>query len=174
MNRKAWMSIAAGVLCALAAAAPAAPDRTVPLGPGAQTFAWTGGEDVVSVSNQFPFGAFDPADPAGTCGSAGLPVPLVDYCDQTLVKLAAPGSVEFTLPEAGDGLVDDWDMYVYSADADGNAGDLLHSGEEIGGAESFVLDGAEGNYLVVAVPYQSVTSGFAGSVAFSIPEPVEE
>lgn len=168
--------LSAAVLATLALAAPAtaAPDRTAELNTATKTFSWSGGDGVVSFANQFPIGTFDTADPGGSCNAGPVPAGVLDYCDTTLVKVTEPGVVEFALPTAGDGLIDDWDMYVYTADAAGAPGELLHSGEEIGGAESFTLDEAEGNYLVVAVPYQSVTSGFAGTLGFSLPEPVEE
>jgi hypothetical protein len=163
MNRKASTSIAAGVLCALAAAAPAsaAPDRTAALSPEKATFEWTG--DPATSVNGFLF--FDSADPAASCGTYG--VDPVDKCDSTLVTLSGPGTLDVQLPDAGDGTSNDWDLFVYAADEDGNADGLVASSEEAGASEQVVVDDAEGNYLVVAVPWLSVEGGYTGALTFT-------
>lgn len=165
------ISLLAGLL-ALVAAAPAAAavDRSASVGLGKAAFDWSGGDGTVSFANQFPIGFYDSADPDGSCNSSGLPIPVLDFCDITAIEVTDPGVVSFTLPSAGDGLVDDWDMYVYAAEADGTAGELLHAGEEIGGPESFSVETEPGRYVVVAVPYQAVTTGFTGSVSWALPE----
>lgn len=163
MNRKAPLSIAAGVLCALAAAAPAsaAPDRSTALSPEKTTFDWTG-DPATSVNGLF---FFDSSDPAASCGTFG--VDPVDKCDQTLVSLSGPGTLDVQLPDAGDGTTNDWDLFVYAADEAGNADGLIASSEEAGAPEQVVVDEAEGNYLVVAVPWASVEGGYTGTVAFT-------
>lgn len=165
------ISLLAGLL-ALVAAAPAAAavDRSSSLGAGKTIFEWSGGDGTVSFANQFPIGFYDSADPEGSCFSSGVPVPVLDYCDVTTIEVTDAGLVTFGLPEAGDGLVDDWDMYVYAAEEDGSAGEMLHAGEEIGGAESFSVETEPGRYVIVAVPYQAVTSGFTGSATWALPE----
>jgi hypothetical protein len=170
-------SILAASAFALAIAAPAsaAPNRTTDLSATKTSATWDG---TTATSFNAELGWFDQTNPAGTChGFPGAgPAPstdLVDYCDETLVKLndSGPGTLDVQLPTAGDGNVTDWDLFVYTADADGTPGDLVGSSENIGGAEDVPVDEAEGNYLVVAVPYQSVNDTFTGAVKFTPADP---
>jgi hypothetical protein len=172
-------SIALAGLLALGIAAPAmaAPDRTVTLTPSTTSFGWSGAA-TTSISGQFWYTSSDPAGSCHTFPGAG-PAPstdAVDYCDETLVKLdgTGPGSLDVQLPTAGDGVVTDWDLYVYTADDAGNPGELIASSENTGGAEDVPIDDATAsdNYLVVAVPYQSVNDSFTGSVSF-VPLPAD-
>lgn len=155
-------------ILALAGAAPAAaaPDRSAQLTAEKPSFAWTG-EPVTSVSGAL---FFDADDPAGSCGAYGLD--LIDKCDMTHVSVDGPGSVAVTLPEAGDGLTNDWDLYVYEADAEGTPGAQLGFSYNIGAPEAVYVDAGEAaNFLVVAIPYQAVNGGFTGDVTFT---PYEE
>ena len=166
------IALAGALVLSLAAPALATPDRTFTLTPSAPSATWPG-STTTSISNTL---WFDSSDPAGTChafpGTGPAPsTDLVDYCDETLVKLdgTGPGSLDVQLPSAGDGVVTDWDLYVYTSDEAGNPGDLVGSSENIGGAEDVPIDDASASddYLVVAVPYQSVNDTFTGAVTFA-------
>jgi len=150
-------------LLTLAAATPAlaAPDRTIPLSSTQTTASWQ--SDPATSVNGWVW--WDETAPADSCG--GLGVDQLDHCDQTLVHLAGPGSVDVSFPDAGDGISNDWDLYVYEADAEGNPGAELGVSDNVGGAEDFLFDGTAGDYLVIAVPYQAVNSGYTGALSFT-------
>jgi hypothetical protein len=166
-------TILAACAVALAAAAPAAaaPNRSKSLSKTQTTAAWES-EAQTSISGQFWWTGSDPAGDCGTFDMTGAPTPAIDYCDQTLVTLDDAGTLDVTLPEAGDGDINDWDLYVYASDGDGTPGDELGHSEQVGGSESVSFDAEPGAYLVVAVPYQSVNSTYTGALTFT-PAPEE-
>ena len=166
MSSRLLRLAAAATLTTLAAAAPAvaAPDRTIALDQSQTTATWQGAA-ATSLNGTL---WWDESDPTGSCGGFG--VDAVDHCDQTLVKLTGTGSLDVQLPDAGDGDIQDWDVYVYTANPDGTAGDEIGFSDNAGGAEDVPIDGAAGDYLVIAVPYQAVNSGYGGALKFT-PDP---
>jgi hypothetical protein len=162
MNLKAVTSILAGALLALAFAAPASAldaNRETALSASKTTFSWEG-DPATSITGQFWW----IGEPEGDCGTFIVPTQgAIDGCDVTLVSLDGPGSLTVDVP-AGDENTNDWDLFVYAADAT----EQLGASENAGGAESITLDevGA-GDYYVIAVPYQVVNSGYSGKASFT-------
>ena len=164
MNLKAGMSIG---LLALVCAAPAsaAESRSTTVGNDHTSFTWTG-DPQTSISGQF-WWTGDPAADCNTVDFGAGPTPAMDYCDETTVTVTDPGDLHVSLPDAGDGNTNDWDLYLYSTDEDGAPADQLGASENTGGAESVESPVDPGTYLVVAVPYQSVNGGYTGAVNFT-------
>lgn len=167
MNLKSGMSIG---LLALAFAAPAsaAENRTATVGTDRTTFTWTG-DPQTSIAGQF-WWTGDPTADCNTFDFGAGPTPAMDYCDQTLVTVTDSGDLNVSLPDAGDGTTNDWDLYLYATD-DGTPTDQLAASENTGGAESVDVPVDPGTYLVVAVPYQSVNGGYSGALAFTPADP---
>lgn len=94
------------------------------------------------------------------------PFPPADYCDATLVR-AAQGKLEIHLPQAGDGVTNDWDLYVYASNRDGTFGQLVGSSQEAGEAELVTIPSAVGWYLVNAVPFTSLQGGYTGKLVYT-------
>ena len=163
--------LVAALLSALAVAPASAvqTDREKTLDATTTTFEWRG--DNATSINGWQWWL---DDPEGDCDSADLgagPTPLLDHCDVTLVTLAAPGDLTVELPAPGDGTTSDWDLYVYSSDEEGIAGEELGSSQTTQGVESVRLENlGAGNYLVIAVPYINIDSGYFGELAFT-PDP---
>lgn len=155
------MSIIGAALASLALAVPASAvpvDREKTLGGTETTFAWDGVPST-SVTGQFWW----IGEPEGDCGTFPTPpsVGLVDDCDVTEVTTTEPGTLQVDFPEAGDGVTNDWDLYLFAGDAT----ELLASSETEGGAEAVTVDDLEaGTYYVVAVPYIAVQSGYSGTL----------
>jgi hypothetical protein len=170
------MRLATALLATLALAAPASATVNRTLEPDANnlTLTWTG-KPVTSVSNFFWYLA---DDPAGSCGAfdptfgvqpTGQPVDAVDYCDTTLVDVPQ-GKLQISLPDAGDGMPNDWDLYVYTSNRRGDWGKLVGTSANTGAAESLTIPVATNYYLVNAVPV-SVNGGYTGSLKYTPPKP---
>ena len=152
------VSTIAAALVALVAATPAtaAPERSFSLDKDRLTATWTGN----------PTTAFT----GWTLGCDAPPAAGVEAftdCEETLVEVTGEGTLDVALPDAGDGVTNEWDLEVYASDAQGARGDLLGESFAIGEAESVSFDAADGHYLVVAIPFQAVQSTYGASVTFT-------
>ena len=147
---------AAAAVLMLAAPALGAPERSAELTLDKPTATWA--SDPTVGFTLF----FDSADPAGTCDFTP-----VDGCDETLLKVPEAGTVSLSL-SGGD--LNDWDVYVYASDPEGTHGELVASGEEVGG-ESFSWDASEpGHFLVLASPYEVFYEAYEAQASFALPE----
>ena len=151
---------ALAVLAALAAATPAAaaPDRTVELTAEKPSATW---------ASPLSFGMqtlFDDADP-GSCEATPL-----DTCDQTLIDAPDEGTVTVSLPGV-DGTTNDWNIYVYAADAAGNPAEQVGASDGTG-AETVVVDATWGErFLVIAITHTVVAGAYEAEATYALPEP---
>ena len=157
------LAAAPAVVAALFAAAPAtaAPNRTVTLTTEQPSATWT---SPLSVGVQL---LFDDADPS-TCAATPL-----DTCDQTLIDAPAEGTVTVSASDV-DGTTNDWNIYVYAADAAGNPAEQLGASDGVG-PETVVVDAADAErFLVIAITHNVVADTYSGEARYALPEPEEE
>lgn len=160
MNSNRVTTMAAGLLAALVAAAPAAaaPERSFELTLD-KPATWTVGPFVGFQT------LFDENDPAGTCDATPL-----DTCDETLLSVPEKGSVTVTA-SGPDGMTNDWNFYAYESDAAGSPGALV-AAADTGGTETLYFE-SEGpaRFLVVAIGHSVIGGKYDGEATFRLPEP---
>ena len=140
------------------AAAVAAPDQTVTLTEAEPEQSWNGAV-AVGTNQDYNGGTGEPCpdEPANPD----------EECDKTLIHVNTPYFVDIQVT-LDDDPANDFDLFIYESDAEGNRGALIDSSafiQTIG--EEVTVEGAQGYYLVQVVYYQtaggySATAEIAG------------
>jgi hypothetical protein len=148
-----------GLVTALVLAAPpiaaGAPARNATLSAASPTFAWEDGPRDGAGS--------DVANPLPMCTDPGF------YCDETLLKLEAVGTLEVRADASGE-VRPDIDLYLYRSDAQGAAGRQVKISETPNPDERIVVEEIEpGYYLVRAAYYSGINVTYKGTATLSFP-----
>ena len=143
--RKTILSCAAAVLLAAAPSAHAQADRTGTIGATAPSFAWDGGPGTSVGANAGPLGGVSVGNLIG-CFEG------IADCENTLLKVEAPGTLTLTADSADDSK-DVLDLYLYETNEAGEFDDQATDMAEGGGAgttgdEKIVAKVKPGYYMV--------------------------
>lgn len=140
----------------LAAPALAAPDRKATLSASAPELKWDG----AAATTLGGVIGFSEDDPEINCSQD-----IIGYCDRTLLKLEGTGELAVNLSGAGDGVSDDFDVFVYAATPAGAPSKLVGKSENAGEPEKVTVKQATGSYLVYLWYYTSVGGAPSGASA---------
>ena len=161
--------IAAG-LCAGALAPPAAaaPDLVLTPKPNLGELTWEGTPAAAANVTYLPAG-YNLTDAEGVCGKDAA-----TYCEEVLVGVSVAGHLDVRLTDMQlnpSGLVlDDYDLFLYEADAAGTTGALVEKSAEAPGVDELLtVPVRPGHYLARVVYVSTALGGYRGHVALTSP-----